>query len=226
MQLVLLLVCAASVHASDRALKVSIRPVKAPLTRPFDPSLALASPDIEPTDSRVAKAAPGCDAPEQVWQQHCRLLSGTVHPSLHKAPLQTAAWSPSAAVLHHRLAVLLAPLSCLVQVHLTCWSSTSVLVSWASCDAAVEQQPGAPAPARASTAGVSSIVQYGTSRDALQQTAEGVATSYVSDYSSVGGVSYASPLLHHVLLKGEGGRVAVCWGVLDGLQHLPQPVSH
>lgn len=77
------------------------------------------------------------------------------------------------------------------------------------------------------TAGVSSIVRYGTSKDALHQTAEGMATSYVSDYSSVGGVSYASPLLHHVLLKGEGGMVAVrgcvlrragvCWWMLDGL---------
>lgn len=99
-------------------------------------------------------------------------------------------------------------------------------MSWASCDAAVEQQPGAAAPARAATAGVSSIVQYGTSKDSLHQTAEGVATSYVSDYSSVGGVSYASPLLHHVLLKGECGggdggcvlRVCVLRRVLlDGL---------
>lgn len=79
--LLLLLVCTAGVHASDRALKVSISPVKAPLTRPFDTSLALASPDIEATDWRVAKAAPGCDTPEQVWQHQRRLLTGSVQPS-------------------------------------------------------------------------------------------------------------------------------------------------
>lgn len=101
--LLLLLLCTAGVHASDRALKVSIDPVKAPLTRPFDPSLALASPDIEATDWRVAKAAPGCDLPEQVWQHQRQLITGSsVQPLSRMAPppvRATALLSACTAVL-------------------------------------------------------------------------------------------------------------------------------
>ncbi|WIA32552.1 hypothetical protein OEZ86_003360 [Tetradesmus obliquus] len=86
------------------------------------------------------------------------------------------------------------------QVHITFWSATSVLVSWASCDAVLgTTQPPQPRP----TAGVKSIVLYGTSPKKLRKTATGVATSYANDYSkSKRQGTYASPLLHHVLLTG------------------------
>jgi hypothetical protein len=85
-----------------------------------------------------------------------------------------------------------------IQVHLTYWSSTAVLVSWASCDA----QLGDSAPQPVPTDSIRSVVYYGSTKDHLKHTAEGVATSYANDYSSTGGVSYTSPVLHHVLLKG------------------------
>lgn len=61
--------CAFCVQASDRALKVTIKPVNAPITRPFDPRLRLNSSDIPPSDPRVQKAGAGCNTPEQVDQQ-------------------------------------------------------------------------------------------------------------------------------------------------------------
>lgn len=85
-----------------------------------------------------------------------------------------------------------------LQVHLTFWSSTSVLVSWDTCDAVV----GNSAAAR-SAAGVKSVVEYGTSSKHLHHTATSSPTSYVYDYQKAGKPSYASPLLHHVLLKGD-----------------------
>lgn len=90
-----------------------------------------------------------------------------------------------------------------VQVHLTYWSSKSVLVSWASCDAQLKQTQSVAADR------IRSVVHYGTSKDGLHHTAEGVATSYVNEYAAAG-TSYASPLLHHVLLKG--GLVGWCAG--------------
>jgi hypothetical protein len=69
LSVLLLALCAFCVQASDRAFKVTIKPVKAPITRPFDPRLMLNSPDILPTDPRVQKAGAGCDTPEQVHQQ-------------------------------------------------------------------------------------------------------------------------------------------------------------
>ena len=85
-----------------------------------------------------------------------------------------------------------------VQVHLIYWSSTSVLVSWATCDAVVGN-----AVAARSTAGATSNVKYGTTSSQLHQTATSVPTSYVYDYRAVEMPSYASPLLHHVILPGE-----------------------
>jgi hypothetical protein len=95
-----------------------------------------------------------------------------------------------------------------VQVHITFWSVTSVLVSWATCDALLgttrSLQPR-------STAGVKSIVLYGTHSKKLSKTATGVATSYAYDYSKGKRPgTYASPLLHHVLLKGEN-MTASCY---------------
>jgi hypothetical protein len=91
---------------------------------------------------------------------------------------------------------------CGLQVHLTYWSSSSVLVSWASCDAQLKQLQSV------ATDSIRSVVHYGTSKDSLHHTAEGVATSYVNEYTG-NGTSYASPVLHHVLLKGA----LVCLGV-------------
>lgn len=90
------------------------------------------------------------------------------------------------------------------QVHLTLWTSTSVLVSWASCDAVLGQSTPV------ATDGVRSVVFYGSSRDALDSTAEGVSTSYAYDYNGTNGTSYASPLLQHVLLKGTRLFVPGC----------------
>jgi hypothetical protein len=63
-----LALCSVCVQASDRALKVTIKPVKAPITRHFDPRFMLSSSDILPTDPRVQKVGAGCDIPEQVRQ--------------------------------------------------------------------------------------------------------------------------------------------------------------
>lgn len=87
-------------------------------------------------------------------------------------------------------------LGSLIQVHLTYWSSSSVLVSWASCDSSTATQPRA-------TDNIRSVVFYGTEKHALVSRAEGVATSYAIDHTGLGyGTSYSSPLLHHVLLTG------------------------
>lgn len=46
---------------------------------------------------------------------------------------------------------------------------------------------------------------YGTSPNSFTAQAEGVATSYAVDFTPLKrGISYASPVLHHVLLKGKG----------------------
>jgi hypothetical protein len=56
-----------------------------------------------------------------------------------------------------------------------------------------------------STDNVRSVVYYSTSSGKLDQKTEGVATSYAYDYTALKGkgISYASPVLHHVLLKGK-----------------------
>ncbi|KAI8477256.1 MAG: Metallo-dependent phosphatase-like protein [Monoraphidium minutum] len=153
-------------QAVARALLVSISPDLPPISRPFDESLSLASPDISEDDPRVSKRAPGCQEAEQV--------------------------------------------------HLTYWSPTSVLVSWATCDAAQGRQPSTtgvtrpdapPAvtwgPAPAGGGGERGAAAAGGGA----RVARGVVTSYVSDYSAVGQPSYASPRLNHVLLEGlQPGR--------------------
>jgi hypothetical protein len=88
-------------------------------------------------------------------------------------------------VLHH------------LQVHLTYWSSTSVLVSWATCDAQVTGSAPSPPPVNSN-----SVVIYGPAPGRYTQAAVGVSTSYVYDYGELEQDSYASPLLHHVLLSG------------------------
>jgi len=95
----------------------------------------------------------------------------------------------------------------------------SVLVSWATCDAVIDAQPdlgdctapGVPAGVvfkPLNTDGLMSAVLYNSQeqhqqKHAKEMTATGTPTSYMYDYSSVGGMKYASPVLHHVLLKGE-----------------------
>jgi hypothetical protein len=89
-----------------------------------------------------------------------------------------------------------------------------VLVSWASCDA----QLGATS--RVATGGITSRVFFGTAPHRLDRAADGAATSYFYDYSSLGyGTSYASPVLHHVLLTG-----AVV-GVAGGSWHCAVPLT-
>lgn len=192
-------------HQGSRALQVSIHPVRAPATQPFDASLSLASPDIS-----LEKRGPGCEQPEQV-----QVYELVHHHYLHRSsrlPLECLAChhaatigsqrvchsldtSPHAARYPHCCSPLLAR-----QVHLTYWSSTSLLVSWASCDPTLAGQPGSTAQAT-NTDGIRSVVFFGSSSDALQHTAEGVATSYANTYAAPG-MSYASPVLHHVLLTG------------------------
>jgi hypothetical protein len=87
------------------------------------------------------------------------------------------------------------------KVHLTYWTPTSVLVSWATCDAA----NGLQVSAARSTTGASSTVRLGTAPGSLGRAATGAATSYLQDYRALDHPSYASPVLHHVLLSGEGG---------------------
>jgi hypothetical protein len=87
-------------------------------------------------------------------------------------------------------------LRCL-QVHLTFWSCTTVLVSWATCDAVIGQTTPVP------TNNIRSVVYYGKKSDKLHKRAQGHATSYAYDYSGTVGTSYASPVLHHVLLTSK-----------------------
>lgn len=79
-----------------------------------------------------------------------------------------------------------------------------MLVSWASCDAKLRQTTPLP------TSNVTSVVFYGTNSSNLDQRAQGVATSYAYDYKDTGAISYASPVLHHVLLKGKHTYLLGC----------------
>jgi hypothetical protein len=67
-----------------------------------------------------------------------------------------------------------------------------------------------------STDNIRSVVYYATNSGKLDQKTEGVATSYAYDYTALkgNGINYASPVLHHVLLKGEhsGGMGALTKG--------------
>jgi hypothetical protein len=72
-----------------------------------------------------------------------------------------------------------------------------LLVSWATCDAEVADS--APSPP---TVNSNSVVIYGPAPRRHTQAVVGIATSYVYDYGKVKQASYASPLLHHVLLTG------------------------
>jgi hypothetical protein len=71
-----------------------------------------------------------------------------------------------------------------------------VLVSWATCDAQVTGSAPPPPPVNSHT-----VVIYGIAPGRYTQAAVGVATSYVYDYGKLKQDSYASPLLHHVLLS-------------------------
>lgn len=68
-------------HGSLRTLQVSIHPMKPPITQPFDPNLALNSPDLPSTDTRVVKKAAGCEQPEQVCITTATYISNVVRRS-------------------------------------------------------------------------------------------------------------------------------------------------
>lgn len=189
-------------HASDRTLLVSIDPNKDPITVPFDPRLAINSSDIDASDSRVKKQSSGCQTPEQVSTAVCQRL-------LHENLGSSFCWPwciqgyPACKMLPLAYATMHPPL--VLQVRLTFWSDTAVLVSWASCDAKLGQNYPV------STDSIRSVVSYGTSSGKLDQKTEGVATSYAYDYTALKGkgINYASPVLHHVQLKGKPCR-ALC----------------
>jgi hypothetical protein len=99
----------------------------------------------------------------------------------------------------------------------------SILVSWATCDAIVQStntSGDCTGPAQAgivtkplSTTGLVSRVYWGIDRGnttQLKSLAEGNATAYVYDYLDFTGIKYASPVLHHVLIKGRHGQIMVC----------------
>jgi len=190
-----LLVCLLAIACADRTLQISITPNNAPKTVPFNRLLANRSEDIGPDDIRVKKGGSGCEAPEQVGgnlggvdrasQEECHAHQGSmwVRIHLHGQWIHLFQKHPTESGF-------------LIQVHLTYWSSSSVLVSWASCDSSTAAQPR-------STDNIRSVVFYGTEKHALVSRAEGVATSYAIDHRGLGyGTSYSSPLLHHVLLTG------------------------
>lgn len=105
----------------------------------------------------------------------------------------------------------------------------SVLVSWATCDAVVDAPVAwgdcagtskkGTVTGPLSTNGITSVVLYGPSTGGKypysistqsfwhqkwpKMVATGQPTSYVYDYSPKGGAKYASPILHHVLIKGN-----------------------
>eukprot|EP00775_Hariotina_reticulata_P003004 gene3004-3285_t len=93
----------------------------------------------------------------------------------------------------------------------------SVLVSWVTCEAIIETPPGkgdCTAPGSVpgtvtkalSTKDLTSVVLWGQlSKNgalAFKKLAKGKPTAYTHDYSSKGGLKYASPVLHHVLITG------------------------
>ena len=111
--------------------------------------------------------------------------------------------------------------------------TVSVVVSWATCDGIVDAPPNLGECAGTSkkgtvtgplsTRGVTSYVLYGPSTGGKfpygistqtfwhetwpKKIATGQPTSYIYDYSSRGGAKYASPLLHHVLIRGNAEQL-------------------
>ena len=96
----------------------------------------------------------------------------------------------------------------------------SILVSWATCDAILQSSTmsgNCTGPAKAgtvtrplSTDGLVSRVYWGVDRGnatQLSNLAEGNATSYMYNYMNYTGINSASPVLHHVLIKGEIDRL-------------------
>lgn len=100
------------------------------------------------------------------------------------------------------------------QVHLTMWSETSMLVSWAT--GLGRDGPTSQAPEPYDPDAVASFVQYGTDAGSLEQTKGGNLTDgvtvnrvvYTYEYGpgdgavNGEGTVYQSPILHHVLLDG------------------------
>lgn len=118
---------------------------------------------------------------------------------------QQATWlTPSVLLL---LSLPPSPNSCHHQVRVTYWSVTRVLISWSTCDAVVSREvPRLATNASAAASAGPPVVLYGTAHGNYSREAIGVTTSYVYDYSEAddgAGLSYASPLIHHVLLTGE-----------------------
>jgi hypothetical protein len=119
----------------------------------------------------------------------------------------------------------------------------SILLSWATCDAVVET-PAALGDCTGSSKkgtvtgplsvnGVSSVVYYGPSTAGRfpynshssfwhagwpKKLAIGRPTSYVYDYSKTGGLKYASPIIHHVLISGLQPGVKYDYVIVDNVQ--------
>lgn len=87
-------------------------------------------------------------------------------------------------------------------IHLTLWTSHTILVSWQTGEPRTGPTANPPEPHTASE--VVGRVRFGTSAGRYSETASGgVDTVYRYSYDeTAGGTTYQSPILHHVLLKG------------------------
>lgn len=94
-----------------------------------------------------------------------------------------------------------------------------MLVSWATCDAQIADRP--LSAMGSSDSSTSSIVLYGTMPGLYDKANVGSSTSYVYDYTDLKQASYASPLLHHVLL--QGGSLCACLVTRHGHERQHQP---
>ncbi|PSC76955.1 purple acid phosphatase 15 isoform X2 [Micractinium conductrix] len=88
-------------------------------------------------------------------------------------------------------------------VHLTQWTTDSVLVSWQTGEPLLGGA-ASPAPPPHDPAAVPSVVRWGTKRGELKQRTEGDAgVVYTYTYGQDhGNATYHSPILHHVILSG------------------------
>lgn len=94
------------------------------------------------------------------------------------------------------------------QVRITYWTSSSVLVSWSTCDPVT----GA-SPANQTTTGkeVKKQVKWGLDGSAKLKTATGIVTTYYHSWSA--GNVYASARIHHVLLRGVKAGTAYTYQI-------------
>ncbi len=86
-----------------------------------------------------------------------------------------------------------------MQVSIAYWGPGKYLISYVTGYAQVSPSPK---PSTTANSTLPSAVRYGTASVQLTSNATGRAITYSYDYTPYGGLSYASAVIHHVLLSG------------------------